>query len=70
MAELLTSKQDMEERCRQKDLEIKDLRRLKSELEHGNHEQSLNIQKVRLIQLQSPVILPCQYHVNNCAVSV
>lgn len=46
MADMLTSNQDMEETNRKLELEIKDLKRTKSDLEHSNHEQSLQIQKV------------------------
>lgn len=47
MADMLTAKQDLEEKVRKQELEIKDLRRAKTELEHSSHEQSLNAQKVR-----------------------
>lgn len=46
MADLMTSKQNAEDRNRKLELEIKDLRKTKTELEHANHEQSLSIQKV------------------------
>lgn len=47
MADLLTSNQDLEEKIRRQDGEIKDLRRVKSDLEKANHEQVLQIQQVR-----------------------
>ena len=46
MADMLTSNQDLEEANRKLELELKDLRRVKSDLEHTNHEQSLQLQKV------------------------
>ncbi|KAF6040078.1 CEP128 [Bugula neritina] len=46
MADLLTSNQDLEDKIRRQEAEFKDLRRLKSDLEHNNHEQSLRIQQM------------------------
>lgn len=46
MADLLTSNQDLEDKTRRQEAEFKDLRRVRSDLEHGNHEQSLQIQQV------------------------
>ena len=46
LADLLTSNQDLQEKTRSQEGEIKELRRSRSDLEHANHEQSLQIQQV------------------------
>lgn len=47
MADLLTSNQDLEDKTRRQEGELKDLRRVKSDLEKANHGQLLQIQQVR-----------------------
>jgi len=47
MAELMTSNQELEERARHAESEVKDLRRVKSDLENVSHDQRHQISKVR-----------------------